>query len=100
MKYRNAKDVLPRDLLDAVREYASGELLYIPKADAKRSEWGTLTGTRSILNKRNTAIRVAYEGGTDITDIAKKYCLSTDSIKKIVYANPSDEKDGEDNSIR
>ena len=96
MKYRNAKDVLPRDLLDAVREYASGELLYIPKADAKRSEWGTLTGTRSILNKRNTAIRVAYEGGTEITDIAKKYCLSTDSIKKIVYTNQPENKEDDD----
>ena len=96
MKYRNAKDVLPRDLLDAVREYASGELLYIPKADAKRSEWGTLTGTRSILNKRNTAIRVAYEGGTEITDIAKKYCLSTDSIKKIVYTTQPENKEDDD----
>lgn len=93
MKYRNAKNVLPRELLDAVREYASGELLYIPKADAQRSEWGTLTGTRSMLKERNTAIRVAYERGSEITDIAKKFCLSTDSIKKIVYSSADKEED-------
>lgn len=38
MKYINAAEILPEKLLRELQTYADGELLYIPKASAKK-EW-------------------------------------------------------------
>lgn len=39
MKYENAKDVLPKELLEELKKYAAGKLLYVPLGDKKRN-WG------------------------------------------------------------
>ena len=40
MRYKNAKDILPMDILALIQEYTDGEYLYIPKKPENRKSWG------------------------------------------------------------
>lgn len=84
MKYENAKDLLPPELLTQVQKYASGKLLYIPIAEEAKG-WGTASGYRQKLLKRNQTIYNEYVMGKTVSELADEYFLSLDSIKKIVY---------------
>lgn len=83
MKYINAADVLPKELLDEILNYVDGELLYIPISGNKQ-KWGENSGSREYYKKRNTEMINLYKNGVSIIDIAQKYCLSYDSVRKIV----------------
>lgn len=83
MKYINAADVLPKELLDEILNYVDGELLYIPISGNKQ-KWGENSGSREYYKKRNTEIINLYKNGVSIIDIAQNYCLSYDSVRKIV----------------
>lgn len=84
MKYENAKDLLPPELLARIQEYASGKLLYVPIAEEAKG-WGTASGYRQKLLKRNQTIYNEYVMGKTVSELADEYFLSLDSIKKIVY---------------
>ncbi len=84
MKYENAKDILPEQLLAEVQKYAGGKLLYIPVENETKS-WGEISGYRQKLLKRNVMISNRYQAGATLSELAEKYFLSLDSIKKIVY---------------
>lgn len=84
MKYENAKELLPEDLLKEVQKYAGGKLLYIPVENEIRS-WGEASGYRQKLLKRNVMISNRYKSGATLSELAEEYFLSLDSIKKIVY---------------
>lgn len=66
-----------------LHEGLDGELLYIP-VSGKKKKWGTNSGSRHYYEKRNREIVSQYETGMEIVDLAKRYCLSYDSIRKIV----------------
>ncbi|MDK2563679.1 helix-turn-helix domain-containing protein [Romboutsia sedimentorum] len=83
MKYINAADVLPKELLDEILNYVDGELLYIPISGNKQ-KWGENSGSREYYKKRNTEIINLYKNGVSIIDIAQNYYLSYDSVRKIV----------------
>lgn len=83
MKYINAADVLPKELLDEVLNYVNGELLYIPISREKQ-KWGENSGSRDYYKKRNSEITDKYKNGKSISEIAKEYSLSYDSVRKIV----------------
>jgi hypothetical protein len=85
MKYKNAKDVLPPELLADLQRHITGELLYIPQREGEKLRWGQLSGTRLEIKERNDAIRDAYKSGAPLLQLAKEHCLSEASIKKIVY---------------
>ena len=84
MKYRNASDVLPENLLKEVQKYAAGETLYFPK-DRERKKWGEITGARTFYQDRNIEIRQKYLSKTSIEHLADEYCLSVETIRKIVF---------------
>ena len=84
MKYENAKDVLPSELIAQIQKYAEGKLLYIPKKEEAKA-WGSQSGTRQKLLKRNQRIYDEYRSGKSIGELAEQHFLSTDSIKKILY---------------
>jgi hypothetical protein len=46
LRYLNAKDVLPPELLAEIQAYTAGTILYIPKQEEKRTHWGQLSGVR------------------------------------------------------
>lgn len=83
MKYINAADVLPKELLNEILNYVNGELLYIPVSGEKQ-KWGEKSGSREYYQKRNNQIIGQYKQGISITEIAKQYGLSYDSVRKIV----------------
>jgi len=84
MKYKNASDVLPEDLLKEVQKYASGETLYFPK-DKVRRKWGEKTGARTFFQERNAEIRQKYLQKMSIEHLADEYCLSVETVRKIVF---------------
>jgi len=84
LKYENAKEVLPEELLREVQKYAGGKLLYIPVENESKN-WGEVSGYRQKLLKRNVMIANKYLAGVTLSELAEEYFLSLDSIKKIVY---------------
>ena len=87
MSYLNADELLPPELLREVQTYIQGSLVYIPRGGGeKRLRWGTRTGARESLDKRNNAIREAKAGGRRIDDLAEEYGLSPGGIRKVLYA--------------
>ena len=84
MKYKNASDILPDNLLREVQKYAAGETLYFPK-DEERKKWGELTGSRVFFQKRNAEIRTKYLQKMSIEHLADEYNLSVETIRKIVF---------------
>jgi len=85
LRYVNAKDVLPPDILAQVQKYTCGALIYVPKTDDERIGWGQRSGARAQVFMRNRHITEAYKSGTAITELMHEYCLSEASIRKIIY---------------
>ena len=84
MKYRNAQDIFPQALLKQIQRYVSGENIYIPAGTEKKS-WGETSGYQQFIRERNASIKADFAAGKTIDDLMEKYCLSYDSIKRIVY---------------
>lgn len=84
MKYKNAAEILPPGLLRDVQRYIEGELLYIPRSDAKQ-EWGAVSGSKKFYLERNGQIRELFRSGRSVEELARKFGLSGSTIKKIIY---------------
>ena len=84
MKYINAADVLPLDLLKEIQYYVNGDLLYIPNTRMPK-KWGEKSGSRSYYIKRNTEIKETYKSGKSISELSDMYGLSYNTVKKIIY---------------
>jgi Mor family transcriptional regulator len=87
MKYRKASEVLPDWLLREVQRFAAGETLYVPSQGAKKA-WGEGSGARSFYEERNARIRADFAAGIGIDELAERYALSADRIRRIVYGIP------------
>ncbi|MEC0109535.1 CD3324 family protein [Paenibacillus taichungensis] len=86
MKYINADTIFPESLLKEIQRHIPGGLVYIPKPKETHQKWGENSGSRMILKQRNDEIRQLFVAGMSIDQLIEKYCLSIDSIKKIVYS--------------
>lgn len=86
MKYINADEIFPAELLKEIQKYVEGGMVYVPKPKGLRKKWGENTGSRAYLNRRNEKIRQQYDNGFTMNQLSDQFCLSIDSIKKIVYA--------------
>lgn len=64
--------------------YIDGQNIYIPRKSDNRSEWGSNTGTKEELYKRNVEIYHGYVSGMNISELAGKYYLSEKSIQRII----------------
>ena len=84
MQYRNATHVLPDELLKEIQKYAAGEAIYIPKLQEKK-KWGEGSGARRFYEERNEKIRIDFQSGMKVDELADKYALSIERIKRIVY---------------
>lgn len=86
MKYINATEILPENLLNEIQKYISGEIIYIPQPKGLRNTWGgSKTGTKQQIINRNTQIKFEKENGKTIDELMLKYNLSYDTVKEIVY---------------
>ena len=88
IRYVNAEDILPPALVEEIRRHFPGGALYVPRMGG-RARWGESSGLRLELAERNARIREEYRAGADIESLARDYCLSPDSIRKIVKQNGS-----------
>ena len=88
MKYENARDIFPPELLQQVQSYAAGKLIYIPTVE-KRG-WGETTGYRRHLAERNRDIRQAFSHGVSIEALSEVFSLSVETIRRIVYTRKED----------
>ena len=84
MRYKKASDILPDELLREIQKYIEGEALYIPKGNV-RKKWGENSGGRKFFLQRNEEIRNKFFHKVPIEELAEEYCLSYETIKKIVY---------------
>ena len=85
MKYRNASEILPDDLLKELQKYAPGEILYVP-SDKSRKKWGSDTGARQFYEHRNEEIRHKYfDLKVPIDALSEEYYLSDETVRKILY---------------
>lgn len=85
MNYKNAKDILPPELVQEIQKYLKGELLYIPNGETKRKKWGECSGIRKELLHRNQEIKRLYLDGLTFDELSDQYALSVETVKKIVY---------------
>lgn len=83
MKYLNATNVFPDELLVEIRKYISEGFLYIPGSE-KRKEWGSISGHKSELAGRNKQIYKDYMKGKTVYELSKEYYLSESSIYRIL----------------
>ena len=84
MKYINAAEILPEQLLKELQTYIDGRVLYIPKASDKK-EWGAASGARTFYQERNKEIQKRFKEGDPIDKLMEEYGLAYSTIKKIIY---------------
>jgi Mor family transcriptional regulator len=95
LNYRNGKDFLPELLLQQLQEYVEGELIYIPRRNEQRAGWGSVNGTRFKLEMRNREIHLLYRSGMTVRELAERYHLSADSIRKVLQKQAETSCDAE-----
>jgi len=83
MKYVNAADVLPAELLAEVSKYAGGRLLYVPTLQEKCS-WGEKNGSKHYYQERNQRMKELFQKGEGLDKLSQIYGLSIETIRKIV----------------
>ncbi|MBB3128264.1 Mor family transcriptional regulator [Paenibacillus rhizosphaerae] len=86
MKYVNADIIFPEELLKEIQKYIHGSMVYIPTPEGQRKKWGENSGSRKYLSSRNETIRQQFIDGATIDELSAQFCLSNDSIKKIIYS--------------
>ena len=85
MKYMNAADVLPEELLKEIQMYVTGDLIYIPNKNAQK-RWGEKSGSRTYYTKRNKEMKMKYKEGLSIFQLSELYGLALDTVRKILYS--------------
>lgn len=85
MSYKRAYDVFPEKLLKEMQKYIQGEMVYIPSTKGTRKGWGENSGNKVYLRNRNYEIWLKFREGLSIDQLTTTFCLSYDSIKKIIY---------------
>lgn len=84
MKYINAHNILPKDIIKVIQEYVDGEYLYIPRREEEQKRWGERSGSREALKRRNIEIYDKYIKGAKIMELCEEYYLSEKSIRRII----------------
>ena len=85
MKYKNAKKILPEQLVKEIQKYVQGEIIYVPGINSSRAGWGESNGAKERYRERNNEIIKLYNSGVSIEALTNKYYLSEYSVKKIIY---------------
>lgn len=80
----NADRILPRELLDAIQQYADGVYLYIPRKAERKRAWGEATDSRRERLARNRELYEKHLGGAPVHKLAEEYYLSAKTIYKIL----------------
>ena len=82
MKYKNANNILPEELIENIQQYVQGEYIYIPIKN--RAEASQPTEYDVELQKRDEHIYTRRLEGISNKKLAEMYCLSESSIRRII----------------
>ena len=85
MKYINANEILPKQLIKELQNYVQGGYIYVPIKTDERKNWGERSGYRLELDRRNEKIRQEYKNGVSLDILADRYYLSVSAVRKIIY---------------
>lgn len=85
MKYINAQDILPQEILEKIYKHMDSGYLYIPRKMEDKKLWGENSGLKIEISKRNLDIYNKYLNNTKVKNLAKEYYLSESSIRRIIY---------------
>lgn len=84
MKYKNAREILPTELIEEIQRYVQGEFLYIPKEDKQTCR--AVTEYKIELEKRNLRIYKMHLEGIRNWQLAQNFSLAESSIRRIIIA--------------
>jgi Mor family transcriptional regulator len=82
MSYIRADEILPKELLEELQQYADGQLIYIPRKE--KQEWGSGTSAKKYFRERNERIYRAFREGIGEEELARRFSLSGKSIQRIL----------------
>ena len=82
MSYIKAEEILPKEVIEIIQQYASGVNIYIPCKEKK--EWGSQTNSRVYYQRRNHKICELHGFGKSVQELATEYSLSEKSIRRIL----------------
>ena len=82
MSYIRADEILPKELLEAIQQYADGQTIYIPRKE--KQEWGSGTSAREFFRERNERIFKAFQEGISEEELSRRFSLSGKSIQRIL----------------
>lgn len=86
MSEKTMRKCLPASLIEEIQKYIDGEYIYIPKKANERKKWGSNTGSRDELKKRNEQIYMDYLSGITSKELSEIYYLSLKSIQRIILS--------------
>ena len=84
MRYRNAREILPAEIIETIQDYIDGGCIYIPRKEENRKQWGEETDSRGERMRRDAQIRARYAKGERTASLAQAFYLSEKSIQRIV----------------
>lgn len=84
MKYENAQEVLPKDVIKLIQQYIDGSYLYVPVKSENKKAWGEDSGAKNSLKERNIEIFNKYNEGISAKELSKEYYLTEHSIRRII----------------
>ena len=93
MSYVRAEEILPKELIETIQQYVSGEIIYIPCKEKK--DWGSQTETKKYYRTRNREICLKYRNGVSTKILASEYSLSEKSIYRVLRTTNTKELVGE-----
>lgn len=82
MKYKNAKNIFPDDILEELQKYVQGEYVYIPIKD--KAVNANITEYGMEVQKRDDHIYTKSLEGLSNRKLSQIYCLSESSIRRII----------------
>lgn len=85
MKYKNASNILPEELLELLQDYVQGEYIYVPVKDKNdKNNEESRTDYKVELEKRDAHIYTRYLEGITNKRLSQIYNLSESSIRRII----------------
>ena len=84
MDCQNSTNILPKELIEQIQKYVDGKVIYIPKKQINKKQWGENTDTKQVLASRNSQIYSDRQNGMTIKHLSEKYFLAEKSIQRIL----------------
>lgn len=84
MKYENAENILPNNIIELIQSYVDGGYIYIPRKNENKKSWGENTETKRQLEARNREIFNKYSSGVTVKILCEQYFLTESSIRRII----------------